>query len=76
VVEITVEEARLSDPSLEQLKSLLLRFPGTTPVRLHLSVAPGAQVTIAASPDMTVAANELLRQEVEALLGPGTITGA
>ncbi|WP_337286348.1 DNA polymerase III subunit alpha [Candidatus Methylomirabilis sp.] len=76
MVEITVEEAHLSDPRLEQLKSLLLRFPGSVPVRLHLSVAPGAQVTIAASPDMTVAANEQLRQEVEALLGPGTITGA
>ncbi|HWQ69192.1 MAG TPA: DNA polymerase III subunit alpha [Patescibacteria group bacterium] len=76
VVEITVEEAHLSDLTLEQLKGLLLKFPGPVPVRLHLSVAPGAQVTIAASPDITVAANELLRQEVEALLGPGTITGA
>ncbi|MGB4781868.1 DNA polymerase III subunit alpha [Candidatus Methylomirabilis sp.] len=76
VVEITVEEAHLSDPTLEQLKSLLLKFPGSIPVRLHLSVAPNAKVTIAASPDMTVTANELLRQEVEALLGPGTITGA
>ncbi len=75
VVEITVEEAHLSAPRLEQLKSLLLRFPGPAPIRLHLSVAPGARVTIAASPGMTVAANELLRQEVEALLGPGTITG-
>jgi DNA polymerase-3 subunit alpha len=75
-VEVTIEEAYLSDPTLEQLKSLLLKFPGSTPVRLHLSVAPGAQVTIAASPDMTVAANEQLRREVEALLGPGTITGA
>jgi hypothetical protein len=75
-VEITVEESHLSAPQLEQLKGLLLRFPGPVPVKLHLGVAPGAQVTIAASPDMTVAANELLRQEVEALLGPGTITGA
>jgi DNA polymerase-3 subunit alpha len=76
IVEITVDEAHLSDPSLEQLKGVLLKFPGSTPVRLHLSVAPDAQVTIAASPDMTVTANERLRQEVEALLGPGTITGA
>lgn len=76
VVEITVGEANQSDPTLEQLKSLLLKFPGPTPVRLHLSVAPGAQVTIAASPDLTVAANESLRREVETLLGPGTITGA
>ncbi|PTL35078.1 DNA polymerase III subunit alpha [Candidatus Methylomirabilis limnetica] len=76
IVEITVEESHLSAPQLEQLKGLLLRFPGPVPVKLHLSVAPGAQVTIAASPDMTVAADELLRREVEALLGPGTITGA
>jgi DNA polymerase-3 subunit alpha len=75
-VEITIEETHLSDSTLEQLKSLLLKFPGPTPVRLHLSVAPGAQVTIAASPDITVAANESLRREVEALLGPGTMTGA
>lgn len=74
-VEITIEEAHLSDSTLEQLKHLLLRFPGPTPVRLHLNVAPGAQVTIAASPDMTVAANEELKREVETLLGPGTITG-
>jgi DNA polymerase-3 subunit alpha len=76
VVEITVEEAHLSDSRLEELKSLLLRFPGPVPVRLHLTVASGAQITIAASPDMTVAASESLRREVEALLGPGTITGA
>src|SRR5574337_409601 len=76
IVEITVGDANLADSTLEQLKRLLLKFPGPIPVRLHLSVAPGAQVTIAASPDMTVAANEQLRREVEALLGPGTITGA
>jgi len=75
-VEITIRGADLSDPTLEQLKSLLLKFPGSTPVRLHLQVAPGAQVTIAASPDLTVTANEELRREVEVLLGPGTITGA
>src|SRR5574337_980231 len=75
-VEITVSEANLSNPTLEQLKSLLLKFPGSAPVRLHLSVAPGTQVTVAASPDMDVAATESLRQAVEALLGPGTITGA
>lgn len=75
-VEITVGEANLSDAVLEQLKSLLLKFPGPTPVRLHLCVEPDAQVTIAASPDLTVAANGQLRQEVETLLGLGTITGA
>lgn len=75
-VEITVGEANLSDAVLEQLKSLLLKFPGPTPVRLHLCVESNAQVTIAASPDLTVAANGQLRQEVETLLGPGTITGA
>jgi len=74
-VEITIRGADLSDPTLEQLKSLLLKFPGSTPVRLHLKVAPGAQVTIAASPDLTVTANEELRREVEVLLGPGTING-
>jgi hypothetical protein len=31
-------------------------------------------VTIDASPGMTVTPNESLKQEVEALLGPGTMT--
>ena len=58
---------------LEELKALLSRFPGTASLRLHLGVAPGARVTIDASPGMTVTPNESLKQEVEALLGPGTV---
>ncbi len=73
VVEITVGESELLGERLEALKSLLARFPGPAPLRLNLNVAPGAQVTIAASSEMTVAPNESLKQEVEALLGPGTL---
>ncbi|MBF8298551.1 MAG: dnaE, partial [candidate division NC10 bacterium] len=74
VVEIIIEEAQLSVERLEELKALLSRFPGTASLRLHLGVAPGARVTIDASPGMTVTPNESLKQEVEALLGPGTMT--
>ena len=74
VVEITVGEAQLSVERLEELKSLLSRFPGPACLRLQLKLATGGQVTIAASPGMTVAPSESLRQEVEALLGPGTMT--
>jgi hypothetical protein len=73
VVEIIIEEAQLSVERLEELKALLSRFPGTASLRLHLGVAPGARVTIDASPGMTVTPNESLKQEVEALLGPGTV---
>jgi hypothetical protein len=52
---------------------VLSRFPGPASLRLHLNLASGGQVTIAASPGMTVASNESLKQEVEALLGPGTV---
>ncbi|MBI2902024.1 MAG: DNA polymerase III subunit alpha, partial [Candidatus Methylomirabilis oxyfera] len=74
VVEIMIQEAQLSVERLEALKALLARFPGPSCLRLHLSVAPGATVTIDAAPGMTVAPSESLKQEVEALLGPGTVT--
>ena len=74
VVEITVEESQLSIERLEELKSLLSKFPGPASLTLHLNVARGGQVTIAASPGITVAPSESLKREVEALLGPGTMT--
>ena len=74
VVEITVEGAKLSIERLVELKSILSRFPGSSCLRLHLNVTADAQVTIAASSEMTVTLNESLKQEVEALLGPGTVS--
>ena len=74
VIEITVEATKLSIERLEELRNILLRFPGPSCLRLHLNVTAGAQVTIAASPEMTVTLSESLRHEVEALLGPGTLT--
>ncbi len=74
VVEITVEESQLSIERLEELKSLLSKFPGPASLTLHLNVARGGQVTIAASPGITVAPSESLKREVEALLGQGTMT--
>ncbi|MGH7369759.1 MAG: DNA polymerase III subunit alpha, partial [Candidatus Methylomirabilaceae bacterium] len=76
LVEITVDETQLSIERLEELRGLVSRFPGTATLRLHLNVSPGARVTVAASPGVTVAASESLKREVEALLGPGTVTVA
>jgi len=76
LVEITVEEAQLSIERLEELRGLVSRFPGSATLRLHLNVSPGTRVTVAASPGVTVAASESLKREVEALLGPGTVTVA
>ncbi len=74
LVEITVEETQLSMERLEELRGLVSRFPGSATLRIHLNVSHGARVTVAASPGVTVAANESLKREVEALLGPGTVT--
>jgi DNA polymerase-3 subunit alpha len=73
-VEITVAGTNLSADRLEDLKRVVARFPGPTRLRLCLNLTPDAQVAVAASTEMTVAVGESLRREVEALLGPGTLT--
>jgi len=74
VVEIRVNESPLAAGRLEELKHLLQHFPGPARLRLLLNLADGAQVAIAASPEVTVAPQPSLKQEVEALLGPDTLT--
>jgi DNA polymerase-3 subunit alpha len=76
LVEITVEQAQLSIERLQELRGLVARYPGSAALRIHLYVSPAAWVTVAASPGVTVAASESLKREVEALLGPGTVTVA
>ncbi|MBI4841867.1 MAG: hypothetical protein HY803_12490, partial [candidate division NC10 bacterium] len=48
---------------------------GTSPLRLHLQLPEGGQVTIAPAPTLAVATGEGLRQALEAEFGPGCLTG-
>jgi len=55
---------------LERLKSVLQQHPGSSPVYLHF---PDSRKTILANRQYWVALEDRLIEEVETLLGPGTI---
>jgi DNA polymerase-3 subunit alpha len=74
LVEVTLAGASASSEGLRRLKALLEMHPGSSPLRLHLQLPEGGQVTIAPAPGLTVAADDNLRQELEEAFGPGCFT--
>ncbi len=74
LVEVRLRGDRASSESLQRLKSLLEMHPGKSPVRLHLELPEGGEVTIAAAASLSIAADQVLRQELEEAFGPGCVT--
>ncbi len=74
LVEVTLGGEAASSDGLRRLKTLLQAHPGGSPLRLHLRLPAGGQVTIAPAPTFTVAADEDLRQAMEAAFGAGCLT--
>jgi DNA polymerase-3 subunit alpha len=72
-VEVTLAGDAASSQGLRRLRALLDEHRGESPVRLHLELAGGGQVTIAPGPSVTVAAGEELRRALEAEFGPGCL---
>jgi len=72
--EVTLAGDAANSDGLRRLKAILEMHPGPSPWRLHLRLPEGGQVTIAPSPALTVAADENLRQDLEAAFGPGCCT--
>jgi DNA polymerase-3 subunit alpha len=74
LVEVTLAGDAASSDGLRRLKALLEAHPGDSPVRLHLDLPEGGQVTIAPRPSLTVAAGDELRRALEAAFGAGCLT--
>jgi DNA polymerase-3 subunit alpha len=74
LVEVTLAGDSASSVGLRRLKALLEMHPGSSPLRLHLQLPEGGQVTIAPASSLTVAADDSLRQELEEAFGPGCVT--
>jgi DNA polymerase-3 subunit alpha len=74
LVEVTLAGEAASSDGLRRLKALLEAHRGTSPLRLHIRLPEGGQVTIAPAPTLTVAADEALRQALEAEFGPGCLS--
>ena len=56
-----------------RLKALLQAHPGGSPLRLHIELPGGGQVTIAPAPSLSVAVDDTLRQELEEAFGRGCL---
>lgn len=75
LVEVTLAGEAASSDGLRRLKALFEAHRGNSPLRLHIRLPEGGQVTIAPAPTLAVAAGEGLRQALEAEFGPGCLTG-
>jgi DNA polymerase-3 subunit alpha len=74
LVEVTLAGDAASSEGLRRLKALLQAHPGGSPLRLHIALPEGGQVTLAPAPGLTVGADDSLRQELEGAFGPGCYT--
>jgi DNA polymerase-3 subunit alpha len=73
LLEITLAGAVLTSDGLRQLHTILAGHPGSSPIRLHLKLPEGAQVTIAPATSLAVNPADPLRQALEAAFGAGCV---
>jgi hypothetical protein len=62
-----------SSDGLQRLKTILEAHRGSSPLRLHVRLPEGGQVSIAPAPSLTVAADDRLRQALETEFGAGCL---
>jgi hypothetical protein len=74
LLEITLAGAVLTSDGLRKLHSILASHPGGSPIRLHLELPEGGQVTIAPASSLGVNPAEPLRQAIEAAFGAGCVS--
>jgi DNA polymerase-3 subunit alpha len=75
LIEVTLAGPAASSEGLRRLRQLLKQHPGEAPLRLHLRLPEGGEVTIAPAPSLSVAADDELRQALEAEFGTGCVKG-
>jgi len=73
LVEVTLAGDAASSDGLRRLKAVLETHRGSCPLRLHIQLPEGGQVTIAPAPSLTVAADEGLRKALEAEFAAGCL---
>ena len=72
-IHFKIEKILASQHALEQLKKILLDYPGHTPAYLHL-LAPGQQETILSLPsELSVDINDTFIQKIEDLFGTDSV---
>ncbi len=74
LVEVTLAGTAASSDGLRRLRELLQAHPGEAALRVRLRLPEGGQVTIAPASTLTVAADDNLRQALEAEFGAGCLT--
>jgi DNA polymerase-3 subunit alpha len=74
LMEITLAGGAASSGGLQRLKAILEAHRGGAALRLHIHLPEGGQVTIAPAPSLLVAADEDLRQALEAEFGAGCVS--
>jgi len=71
LVEVTLAGQAAGSDGLQRLKAILEAHRGSSPLRLHVHLPEGGQVSIAPAPSLTVAADDRLRQALETEFGAG-----
>ena len=74
LAEVTLPAANATPEGLRQLEAILKAHPGNAPLRLHLQLPEGGQVTLAPAASLMVATDENLKQALEAEFGAGCLT--
>ena len=73
LVEVTLAGQAASSDGMRRLKAILEAHRVGSPLRLHVHLPEGGQVTIAPAPSLTVAADDRLRQALETEFGAGCL---
>ncbi len=68
-ISIRVREEEQGIDALEKLREIIRGYPGTKPIKIHLSLTDGGSVTFDC-PNYNVAIDPELRRRIEDLLGP------
>jgi DNA polymerase III alpha subunit len=72
-IQIQIKTVGLEKDFLDKLKAIMSKHPGMCPVYLHLQTPHAGEVVIAPDSNVRVGATLAFRQEIESLLGKGSI---
>lgn len=72
-VEINVFESELNDDILEQIKNILRRHTGNSPIRLNINMQDGEKVAMEINSDLKVSPSQQFLAGLESIVGKGRI---
>lgn len=72
-IQIHIKTVGLEQDYLDKLKVILAKYPGMCPVYLYLQTPHAGEVVVSPDSRMRVAASLVFQQDIEGLLGKGTV---